>query len=391
LNRAVIHLNVADFPVAVERMLDTRLKSRPVIVAADGAARATVFDMSEEAFQCGVKKGMRLQKALRRCREASVLAPHPDRYDRAMGGLLKQALAYSPLVEPGWGDGHLFVDVTGSSRLFGPPMDVAWRLRKQIRSDLGLDPIWSVAPSKLVAKVATRLVKPTGEYIVAAGEEEAFMAPLPIHLVPGIEAPDMVRLSEFNLFQAAQVAQLSLAQLKIPFASRARLIYEAVRGIDPSPVLPAGKTPPKLVEDHEFGNDTNTAETVEGALYRLVERAGKRLRRRRLTAKLVRVVLDYSDGVRSIRQMKARHATANDFTLFDLGRRVLYLAWFRRVRIRHIRLICDRLMFPPAQQLSLFAPEAELENRRIRLVGAIDAVRRRFGTDALRIGRTLAA
>jgi DNA polymerase-4 len=389
--RAIIHLNVADFAVAVERALNAGLKGRPVIVAAESAARAAVFDMSEEAFRSGVRKGMLLQKALRRCRDAVVLAPHPDRYDRAMSDVLKRVLAYSPLVERGWGDGHLFADVTGSGRLFGPPMDIAWRLRRQIRSDLGLDPIWSVAPNKLVAKVATRLVKPTGEYIVSAGEEEAFLGPLPVYLVPGIEAEDIVRLAEFNLFHVFQVARLSLPQLEIPFAARARLVYEAVRGIDPSPVPPAGQSPPKIVEDHEFGNDTNAVETVEGALYRLVERAAKQLRQKRLATKLVRVVLDYSDGVRSIRQMRSPQATSNDFALFALARRVLYLAWFRRVRVRHIRLVFDRLMFPPAQQQSLFAPENILEKHRTRLVGAIDTVRSRFGDDAIRVGRTLAA
>ena len=65
------------------------------------------------------------------------------------------------------------VDVTGTSRLFGPAVDVAWRLGREIRRDMGLEPIWSVGPSKLIAKVATRLVKPRGEYIVGAGEEEA--------------------------------------------------------------------------------------------------------------------------------------------------------------------------------------------------------------------------
>ena len=78
---------------------------------------------------------------------------------------------YSPLIEHGEGDGHLFMDVTGTGRLFGPPVDVAWRLRRQAAADLRLAPIWAVAPNKLVAKVATRLVKPDGEYIVGAGEE----------------------------------------------------------------------------------------------------------------------------------------------------------------------------------------------------------------------------
>ena len=186
MDRSIIHLNVADFAVAVERAVDCRLKDRPVIIAPEGGARTAVYDMSEEAYLAGIRKGMRLRRAICLCKDAEVLPPHPDRYERAMRSLLQRALPYSPLIEIGDADGHLFLDATGTCRLFGPPLDVAWRMRRQVKNDLGLDPIWSVASNKLVAKVATRLVKPDGECMVAAGEEKSFLAPLPVGLVsPG--------------------------------------------------------------------------------------------------------------------------------------------------------------------------------------------------------------
>jgi DNA polymerase-4 len=390
MTRSIIHLNVADFAVAVERAVDPRLNQRPVVIAPEGAARAAVYDMSNEAYLAGIRKGMALRRAVRRCKDARILPPHPDRYEQAMRDVLKRVLPYSPLIETGEDDGHLFMDATGTGRLFGPPRDVAWRLRRQIKSDLGLDPIWSVAPNKLVAKVATRLVKPDGEYLVAPGDEEALLAPLPVSLVPGIEHADRLRLREFNLTHAFQVSALSIEQLEIPFAARALLLYETVRGIDPSPVLPVGQKPPKIIVDHEFGNDTNDARTLEAVLYSLVEQAGSRLRRRRRAARRIAIILDYSDGMRRARQVAARPATANDLTLFELARRALQLAWTRRVRIRHLRLICDRLIFPPAQ-LELFASDRKADEKRHGLITAIDTVRHRFGHQALRFGRTLAA
>ena len=388
--RSIIHLNIADFAVAVERAVDCRLKARPVIIAPEGAARAAVYDMSEEAYQTGIRKGMPLRRAVRLCREAHILPPHPDRYEHAMRALFKQTLPYSPLIETGEVDGHLFLDVTGTARLFGPPIDVAWRLRRQVKKDLGLDPIWSVAANKLVAKVATRLVKPDGEYIVGAGEEEALLAPLPISLVPGIERDDLLRLREFNLRRVSHLTALSLAQLQVPFGARARFLYEAARGIDSSPVLPAGQKPPQIMLDHEFGNDTNDKSTLESILYGLVEQAADRLRRQRRAARRVAVILDYSDGMRCARQVAAKPATANDLILFELARRTLRLAWTRRIRIRHIRLICDRLTFPPAQ-LQLFAAEQKQTEKRDNLISAIDRIRQRFGREAVQLGRTLAA
>jgi DNA polymerase-4 len=390
MDRAIIHVNVADFAVAVERAIDRRLTGRPVVIAPEGAARAAVYDMSEEAYRAGVRKGMLLGRAVRLCRDARILPPHPERYEQAMRALLEQALPYSPLIEAGEADGHLFIDATGTGRLFGPPMDMAWRLRRQVRLHLGLAPVWSVAANKLVAKVATRLVKPDGEYIVAAGEEEPFLAPLPLALIPGIEREDLLRLREFNLTRAGEVAPLRLEELRVRFGSRAMLLYEAVRGIDPSPVLAVGERPPKVAAGHVFGTDTNDAAALRAALYRLVEQAGAELRRRRRAAQRIAVLLDYSDGARRARQAAARPATANDITLFEAACRALELAWVRRVRVRRLRLVCDRLAFPPAQ-LELFPAERRRLDRRGRLIGAVDAVRRRFGADALQVGRTLAA
>jgi len=380
--RSIIHINVADFAVAVERLVERRLKERPVIVAHDTAVRATVYDMSEEAYQNGVRKGMSLRRAFRYCRDAVVLPFHPFRYERAMLQLLKCALPYSPLIEKSEHDGHLFIDVTGTGRLLGPPPDIAWRIRKAMRANMGFDPIWSVAPNKLVAKVATRMVKPVGEYIVGAGEEACFMKPLPIHLVPGIEREDLKYFREFNLTRTGHVANLSMGQLYVMFGNRSHSLYNAVRGIDRSPVLPAGQEYPMVSVDHTFGNDTNTATSVEGALFRLVEKAGINLRKRRLTARRIRIVLDYSDGRRMTRQTTVDPATANDFRLFAVAKTALKRVWKRRVRIRHLRLICHRLTYPPAQ-MALFRENEQEKKKSDNLIFALDSIRNRFGFNAI--------
>jgi DNA polymerase IV len=388
MERAVIHLNIADFAVAVERSLDPRLSDRPVVISQARAARAAVYDMSEEAYRAGVRKAMPLAAALRRCRDARVLPPRQERYAQAMGALLKRALPFSPLVEPGEADGHLFMDVTGSRRLFGPPIDVAWRLQRRVTAELHLAPIWSVAPNKLVAKVATRIVKPMGEYIVGEGEEAAFLGPLPLHLLPGIEQRDLRQLRALNLTRAVQVAALTPDQLRIAVGSRADFIHDAVRGVDASPVRPPSEGPLRVAVEHRFDTDTNDPAVLEGRLYGLVEAAGARLRRDGLAARRVGVALTYSDGPRVVRSAGVQPASANDLTLFEFARRAFRAARHRRVRVRDLQLVCDRLTFPPAQ-LALFAEDREKEERRSAFVAVLDAVRGRFGADALRVGRAL--
>jgi len=385
MDRNIIHINVADFAVAVERRLDRRLARRPVIIAPAGTPRATVYDMSEEAYRAGVRKGMPLSRAMRLERGLVVLPPQPARYEQAMSDLLRQALPYSPLIERGERDGHLFVDITGTSRLFGPPEDVAWRLRRRTREALGLDPIWSLATNKQVAKVASRLVKPQGEYIVAPGDEAALLAPLPLCLIPGIDASDLVRLRQLNLNRVDQVTGLNTAHLQIVLGARAATIMDALHGVDHAPVLPVGGKPPQVVRDHTFGTDTHAPAVMQTVLRSLIANAAHCLRRQGRVTRRIGIVADYSDGRQCARQIRVEPPSANDLTLFPFARQALALAIARRTRIRHIRLICDRLIYPPTQ-LPLFEAERGTVLRQERLVSALDRIHERFGRQSVHMG-----
>ena len=256
MDRAVIHLNVADFAASVERLVDARLRGRPVIVAPEGG-RAAVYDMSEEAFRAGVRKGMMLARALRICRGAAVLPPRKARYEQAMAAVCRLALPFSPLVESGGDDGHLFVDVTASGRCFGPPVDMAWRMQREARRLLGLDPIWAVAPNKLTAKAATRTVKPAGEAVVGAGEEADFLAPLPLGLLPGVTPSDLVRFRDFNLDRVADAQALDFEQMQVAFGPRGRIFHETRPGRRPlaggacGPTAAPGRGGPRLRGRHQ--------------------------------------------------------------------------------------------------------------------------------------------
>lgn len=379
MSRAIIHLNVADFAAAVERLCDPSLKGRPLIVAPLGAARALVHDMSQEAFARGVRKHMPLERALRLCRGARVAPPRPARYERAMAELVRRAAPFSPLVEADEAGGHLFLDLTGTGRLWGPPQDVAWRIRRQVRADLGLDPIWGLAPNKLLAKVATRVVKPDGEHAVEPGQEEPFLAPLPLHLLPGLERDDLLLLREYHLQRVGQALPWSPAQLAVVFGPRAASVHAILRGRDDSPVLPLGHRPPVVRLEHEFASDTNQAEQVSSALRGLVHRAGAALRGQGRVARRLVLSLDYSDGQRATRKRSLTPGTANDFALLDLARDALAAAWTRRVRLRLVRLTLERLAFPPAQmELPLMAGEQH-QQRGARLLAALDHIRARHG------------
>ena len=377
MERTIIHLNIADFSVAVERLLDSSLKTKPLIIA-EPSARAMVYDMSDEAYAEGVRKGMLLGNARRRCRSALVLPPRPEQYCRALNRCLEQALHYTPLVERSTGNGHLYLDVTGTHRLFGPPPDIGWRLRNTLRRDLGLDPIWSVAPNKLVAKVASRLVKPRGEYIVGGGEETPFLAPLPLQLLPGVTASDLLRLQHVNIQRVHQALPLSMQELSVLCEGRARFLYQAIRGIDPAPVLPGNGPVNQCTRQHVFTPDTNQEVVVRAALTSLVQQAGAILRERGLGCCRLTVSLMYTDGINASRHITAKTAVNDEPGLLQLAIQTLYRCWHRRTRLRQITLTCSQLRHP-VRQLSLFTAPDPGEQTNNQISAACDAIRARCG------------
>jgi DNA polymerase IV len=384
MERRIIHLNIADFSVAVERLLDTSLKGKALIIA-DPSPRAVVFDMSDEAYVDGVRKGMLLNAARHRCRNALVLPPRPAQYHKAMHRCLEHALHYTPLVERSSGNGHLYLDVTGTHRLFGPTPDIGWRLRNTLRRDLGLDPIWSVAANKLVAKVASRLVKPRGEYIVGGGEEIPFLSPLPLSLLPGVAAADLHRLRHVNIDRVHQVAALSVRELSVLCDQRARHLYQVARGIDLSPVHPCGPPGSEYAHQHVFSPDTNQETLVRAAVISLAQQVGYSLRQQHLGCRRVAISLLYSDGIAVARQAVAKVPMEDDAALQQMALTALYRGWHRRVRLRQVGIACS-LIQHPAQQLSLFAAIDSKQEKNKRLSAAFDAIRSRCGHDKIMRG-----
>lgn len=384
--RSVLHFNVADFAVAVERIEESSLKEKPLIVAPLQASRGLVFDMSEEAYSDGVRKGMPIQQAVRRCKNAVLRAPRPQLYQKAMGAFFKELQGYSPLIESGQTDGHFFVDVTGTHRLYGPAPDVGWRVRRDVRKQLGINPIWALGSNKLISKVASRLVKPVGEYIVTPGEEASFLAPLSIELLPGLHLKELIKLREFRLNTIGALAQLSPHQLMVPFGRRCDALHAMSHGVDDTRIRKPSMETEKTESEHTFANDTSNRREVEGVLAALVAQLGMQLRQQKKVTKRVGLWLRYSDGGVMVRQATCKAGTSSEFVLQDLALLALKRCWQRRTRIRYCRLVCDRIQ-RESPQLSLFAVAGNRESEAQKIEGVMDHIRQRFGGDSIGVAR----
>ncbi|MDD9302212.1 MAG: hypothetical protein HUK40_07645 [Desulfobacter sp.] len=385
--RSIIHLNIADFAARVETCLSPGLKKAPVVIAPAGGPRARVFDMNEQAFQTGVRKGMNLSSVKHRDPGIRILPPRFNRYAQVMRIIFKQALAYTPIVESGAGDGHFFLDITGTGRLYGPPPDVAFRLKKAILKEFGLDPIWSLATNKLVAKAATRMVKPVGEFIVGPGEEETFLAALPIELLPGLSKQEIQTITQFNLTRVAQAQPLTRAQLSIPFDQRAGRIHQLLHGVDPEPVIRSRAG--AITVDHEFATETNEADELKAGLFPMVAALGRQARHHGLRLQKLVLSISYADGICCQKAMP--QATTNDIPMFKQAWTLFCSAWKRRVYIRHLSLSCHTAPGQGRfQNVGIPGPGPwDHPARADRVDLAMDKIRSRFGQTAIQAGAAL--
>ncbi len=173
------------FYASVEQRDRPELQGRPVIVGADPSGRGVVSAASYEARPFGVRSAMPISRAARLCPHAAFLPVDMEKYQGVSAQIMEILGDFSPLVEQISID-EAFVDLTGTTSLFGEASGVVRRVKARIRSETGLTASAGLAANKFVAKVASDLQKPDGLVVVAAGGEAAFLAPLPVERLWGV-------------------------------------------------------------------------------------------------------------------------------------------------------------------------------------------------------------
>lgn len=383
--RHILHLHIPAFAVAVARLCRPALRHRPVAVAARQAARAPVLSVSREARAEGVFKGMPLVEARKRCPALTVLPPDPRLLEKASATVAETAGRFTPLWEPAR-PGHVYLDITGTERLWGRARDTGDRLRQAIKDRCRLSASVGVAANKMVSSIASRMLSGEGLMDVDHGREARFLAPLRVDVIPGIEHCRRKRLlEELHVFRVGELAALDLDRLKLLFGRQAQVIHQRSLGIDPTPVFPA-RQKPALSLHIPFSPDENDDERLTAGLYRLVERAGSRLRRQGLVPRRAGLIVRYADHKEIRRQLTLPRPSFWDAELYPPLVHLFLKACRRRVRVRSLRLWFADLG-PPDRQLSLFGSSQPSCSRDVLLTRALDRIRERHGEAAVRYGR----
>lgn len=386
MSRDILHLAVPDFDVALARAADPALNGRPVAVAAGVSDRALLRCVSMEARGDGVRTGMSVHLARKCCPALRLLPPQPELALRAARVFAELADRCSPLWEPA-ADGRLFLDLTGSRRLLGSPLDVATRLERAIADRLRLPATCGVAGNKLIARVASGYLDRPGVCDVLRGSESRFIGPLPVTVLPGIGTLRAERLlADLNLQRVEQIAALSVIQLEPVCGSFAASLHRRALGIDPSPVRPPRRSA-DVVEEALLEQAANDEATVRATLGRMAETCGRQLRTLQRGAIRLRLTVRYVDGLSEEKTRCEPRPLFLDLDLMNAADTLLCNAWKRRVRLRSLRLACDRLA-PMSQQLNLFAePQWQVNNASLQQ--SLDELRDRCGEGTVRWGRNL--
>ena len=381
MRRHIIHLHIPSFPIAVARVCRPELRDRPVAVAPSHSERALILFASLEARKEGIFKGMPLSKAMQRCPGLTALPPDPGLTERACRAMAKVVGRYTPLWEPSR-PGHIYLDVTGTERLWGRAKDTAYRLRQEIQARLRLSGTAGVAGNKMVSSIASRITPSLEVLDVNHGREPSFMAPLKVGVVPGIgRFRCKVLLEDLNIFRVQELAALDMGSLKLIFGRQAYVIHQRTLGIDPTPVYPAPRKP-MMSEEVTLPQDENDDQKLLSTLYGLAEKCAYRMRNRELIPRKTGLLIRYSDQMEAKSQVKLPHTRFWGFDLYAPLEKLFFKLCNRRVRVRFMR-VWFRDFSAPDRQLSLFSAPSPMAEKQSAVIQALDRIRKQHGEEMI--------
>ncbi len=386
MSTEILHIDLDAFFASVEQVCNPGLRGRPVIVGGDPTGRGVVSAASYEAREYGVHSAMPMARAKRLCPDGIFLKGDFRKYASASREVCRILRDYSPLVEVVSID-EAYLDLAGLRRLFGAPVDIADRIRKEIKEKLCLSASMGLSTNKLVSKVASDCAKPGGLVRVIAGYESRFLAPLPISRLPGVGKKMNVRLNDLGIFTIGDLAAFDGKLVEMALGRTGLHLHNCARG-EGSVTFTEERSPLSISRETTFDTDTADRDQLEGTLTALVERACRSLRRTGMAARTVTIKLRYSDFKTVTGSSTLYRLTTADHEVLSAARATLTRLWSRRSRIRLIGVSLSNFSRTPSQMDLFFRVE---ENRHSNLYLAIDDIRERFGFDAIRRGRTLMA
>ena len=381
----IAHVDMDCFFVALERLKDPSLKGKPVAVGVDPEiGRSVVTSASYEARKFGVRSAMPMAVAIRRCPELVVVPTDFDLYNHYHFKVKEIFQSFSPMVEMTSID-EGYIDLSGTERLWGGPMETGERIRWAVKQMTQLDCTVGMARTKLTAKIASNEAKPNNLLWVPVETEAYFLAPLPVKVIPGVGVKTATLLKSFGLEQVGQIAAAGELLMESTLGTTGRWLWYASMGKYESELLPEWERK-SISKETTFRTDTTDPQYITAVLHMLTEKVCQRLRKEQKAARTVSVKLRYEDFDTIDRSRTLSQPESRDPSLFSVAKELMFSAITRRVGIRLIGVGLSNLI-GSGRQTNLF-DEGEWIKGWHRLE-AIDKARSRFGFNAVLAGEAI--
>lgn len=377
MDRRIIHLDLDTFFVSVERLQDSSLNGKPVVIGGT-SDRGVVSSCSYEARKFGVHSAMPVKMAKQLCPQAVFVRGDMEMYSKFSHEVTDIIKEKSPVVEKASIDEH-YVDITGMDRYIKNSLLWTKELRHTIIKETGLPISFGLSVNKTVSKVATGEAKPNGEKHVDDGIEKLFLAPLSIKKIPGIGDKTYVLLRNMGVEKVATIQQMPVIMMQKVLGENGLLIWKKSNGIDNSPVVPYHEQK-SMSHETTFDKDTTDVAMLKRVLGYMIEKLCFDLRKSDKVAGCVTLKLRYTDFQTHTFQCRIPY-TASDFTIKTAVLELFNKNYSRRVLIRLIGVRLSNLVYG-ATQLSLFDDSMKL----LRLYSSLDKIRNRYGFKSIYYG-----
>jgi DNA polymerase-4 len=371
----ILHVDIDAFYASVELLKDPTLAGRPVVVGGAGP-RGVVMSASYEARRFGIRSAMPAVRARRLCPGVVFLPPDFDAYRTHSNRFREILLSVTPLVEPIALD-EAFLDVAGAVRLFGSPLEVGTRIRREVRSDLGVSCSVGVAPTKLVAKLASRAAKPDGLVRVRARDVPTFLEPLPAKALWGVGDKTMEVLDRLGVRTVGDLGRTPPAVLgRLVGEQHARDLHALATGVDPREVVPF-EVPKSVGHEETFDADLDAEDDLLREILSLSHRVAARLREDGYRARTVVLKVRLANFATLTRSRTLSAPTDVGADLHDVAVQLYRGLPGARRRVRLLGVQATGLVPAGAEQLALLRGERQGDVER-----AVDRIERRFGRGA---------
>ena len=406
--RVILHVDMDAFFASVELLRHPELRGLPVVVGGTGD-RGVVAAASYEARSYGVYSAMSSVQARRLCPDAVFLQGDHAHYSRTSAVIMEIFRTLTPLVEPLSLD-EAFLDISGSRRLLGEPLDVAQRLRCSVKEETGLSCSLGIAPNKFLAKLATTSAKPTasrggpiegpGVAVVSPGEELEFLHPLPVERLWGVGPATLAKLAPLGVVTIGDLSEVPQELLLVVLGPGAGAhLHQLSLGRDNRPVV-ANSEPKSMSQEQTFAQDISSMDALRSELVRQSEAVASRLRHHGYRGRTVQLKVRYRDFTTVTRSQTLEAPT-------DRGTDLVRTAWSLLLRLpveRGVRLlgvgVANLLRGELQQQLSFDDALAGLRDDPGRrnpsraaldasdsewdaTNSAVDAIRNKFGAELI--------